>query len=140
VGGNMKWITILLFFTSNVFANETLFVETAKKLTDAKDKKEKEKIIFDFYADLNKIVGEIEKKPAPDKDPTYLPTLESLVFFELLMDRHKRISIEENRSCKDYKFYVDGYQNPQAEDGVSIEKYSTAAKWFNHLVQALCKK
>lgn len=138
----MKAIIISLFtfiVSVNLYANEAVFIAAAESVTKAKTIKEREKILFDFYADLNKMIAEIEKKEDPTKDPNYSHLLESLVFYEILMDRHNAVKLVENRSCKDYKYFIDARIDPLSENGVPEDKYPVAAKWFQILVKPLCK-
>lgn len=125
---------------NTAIAQEALFTAAAQKITSAKNVKEKEQILFDFYAELNATIAAIEKKPDPTKDINYLPLLESLVFFEIIMDRHNAIAIPEERTCSSYKFFMDARIDPSAESGVPVEKYTTSAKWFLIIVNSICKK
>jgi uncharacterized protein YdcH (DUF465 family) len=136
----LKIVCLVLLCTSNLaFASEAAFTATADKLRAVKTTKEREQILFDFYAELNKMIAEIEKKEDPSKDENYTPLLESLVFYEIVMDRHNAVKLTENRSCKDYKYYIDARIDPQAENGVPEDKYPAAAKWFQILIKPLCK-
>jgi hypothetical protein len=130
---------LLTYIHCLAHASEAAFTATANKLKSVQTTKEREQILFDFYAELNKMISEIEKKEDPNLDPNYAPLLESLVFYEILMDRHNAVKLTENRSCKDYKFFIDARIDPRAEAGVPEEKYSLAAKWFQTLIQSICK-